>query len=96
MHLTNTMQILASFGSNQSICVNIHSRGMDCVKSQRTPIETRLTPDHTQTRLSLELNEEHVSRAVQVFIDFSVAKLRLIEDDGELQKAVRNHIYATY
>ncbi|KAH7305366.1 hypothetical protein BKA65DRAFT_201538 [Rhexocercosporidium sp. MPI-PUGE-AT-0058] len=45
-------------------------------------------------RLSLELNEEHISRAVQVFIDFNVSKLRLIEDDSELQEIVRGQIYA--
>lgn len=65
------------------------------VSSRNEPnIEARLRLDHTQTRLSLELNEEHVSRAVQVFIDFKVAKLRLIEDDSELQKTVRDQIYA--
>jgi len=65
------------------------------VSSRNEPnIEVRLRLDHTQTRLSLELNEEHVSRAVQVFIDFRVAKLRLIEDDSELQKTVRDQIYA--
>jgi hypothetical protein len=60
------------------------------VSSRNEPnIEVRLRLDHTQTRLSLELNEEHVSRAIQVFIDFKVSKLRLIEDDGELQEIVR-------
>ena len=46
-------------------------------------IEARLRVDNTQ-RLSLELNEEHVSRTVQMFIDFKVSKLRLIEDDSKL------------
>jgi len=65
------------------------------VSSRNEPnIEAQLRLDHTQTRLSLKLNEEHVSRAVQVFIDFKVAKLRLIEDDSELQKIVRDQIYA--
>ncbi|KAL5327862.1 hypothetical protein ACEPPN_005568 [Leptodophora sp. 'Broadleaf-Isolate-01'] len=65
------------------------------VSSRNEPnIEARLRLDHTQTRLSLELNEEHVSRAVEVFVDFKVAKLRLIEDDSELQKMVRGQIYA--
>ncbi|KAL5316296.1 hypothetical protein ACEPPN_015341 [Leptodophora sp. 'Broadleaf-Isolate-01'] len=65
------------------------------VSSRNEPnIEARLRLDHTQTRLSLELNEEHVSRAVQVFIDFKVSKLRLIEDDSELQEIVRGQIYA--
>ena len=65
------------------------------VSSRNEPnIEARLRLDHTQTRLSLELNEEHVSRAVEVFIDFKVTKLRLIEDNNELQKTVRDQICA--
>ncbi|KAH6703070.1 hypothetical protein BKA61DRAFT_528255 [Leptodontidium sp. MPI-SDFR-AT-0119] len=65
------------------------------VSSRNEPnIEARLRLDHTQTRFSLELNEEHVSRSVQVFIDFKVAKLRLIEDDTSLQQTVRGQIYA--
>ncbi len=63
------------------------------VSSRNEPnIEARLRVDNTQ-RLSLELNEEHVSRAVQMFIDFKVSKLRLIEDDSELQEIVRGQIY---
>jgi hypothetical protein len=57
-------------------------------------IEARLRVDDTQMRLSLELNEEHISRAVQMFINFKVSKLRLIEDDSELQEIVRGQIYA--
>ncbi|PVH69315.1 HET-D [Cadophora sp. DSE1049] len=65
------------------------------VSSRNEPnIEARLRFDHTQTKLSLELNEEHVSRAIQVFIDFKVSKLRCIEGDGELQELVRGQIYA--
>ena len=52
-------------------------------------IEARLRVDNTQMRLSLELNEEYVSCAIQMFIDFKVSKLRLIEDDSELQEIVR-------
>lgn len=60
------------------------------VTSRNQPnIEARLRVDDTQMSLSLELNEEHVSRAVQVFIDFRVSKLRLIKDDGEPQDIVR-------
>jgi NACHT domain len=64
------------------------------VSSRNEPnIEARLRVDNTQ-RLSLELNEEHVSRAVQMFIDFKVSKLRLIEDDSKLQETVRDQINA--
>ncbi|KAM3089323.1 hypothetical protein ACMFMG_000927 [Clarireedia jacksonii] len=65
------------------------------VSSRNEPnIEARLRPDHRQMRLSLELNGEHVSRAVKAFIDFKVSKLRHIEDDSELQEIVRGQIYA--
>jgi hypothetical protein len=65
------------------------------VSSRNEPnIEARLRLDYTQPRLSLELNEEHISRAVQAFIDFRVSKLRRIKDDGELQETVRGQIYA--
>jgi hypothetical protein len=65
------------------------------VSSRNEPnIEAQLRLDHTQTRLSLELNEEHVSRAIQLFIDFKVSTLRLIKDDNELQEIVRGQIYA--
>ena len=64
------------------------------VSSRNEPnIEARLRVNNTQ-RLSLELNEEHVSRTVQMFIDFKVSKLRLIEDDSKLQETVRGQIYA--
>src|SRR3954466_14559148 len=45
-------------------------------------------------RLSLELNEEHVSRAVERFIHLKVSKLPLITDDSALQEIVRGQIYA--
>jgi hypothetical protein len=47
-------------------------------------IEARLRVNNTQTRLSLELNEEYISCTIQIFIDFKVSKLRLIEDDSKL------------
>ncbi|PVH70494.1 hypothetical protein DL98DRAFT_564143 [Cadophora sp. DSE1049] len=74
---------------------SISTRVKWIVSSRNEPnIEARLRLNHTQTRLSLKLNEEHVSRAVQVFIDFKVSKLRLIKDDGKLQETVRGQIYA--
>jgi hypothetical protein len=56
-------------------------------------IKARLRVDNTQIRLSLELNEEHISRAVQMFIDFKVSKLRLIKNDSKLQEIVRGQVY---
>lgn len=69
------------------------------VSSRNKPdIETRLRLDQTQMRLSLELNEKHVSRAIEIFTDFRVSRLPLLEDDSALQETVRREIYvkATY
>ncbi len=56
-------------------------------------IEAQLRVDNTQ-RLSLELNKEHVSCAIQMFINFKVSKLQLIKDNSKLQEIVRDEIYA--
>jgi hypothetical protein len=65
------------------------------VSSRNEPdIEARLRPDNAQIRLSLELNKERVSRAIEMFIDFKVSKLPLITDDSALQEIVRGQIYA--
>ncbi|KAG4427767.1 hypothetical protein IFR05_016752, partial [Cadophora sp. M221] len=60
----------------------------------KSDIEARLRLDRTQVRLSLELNREHVSRAVEIFIAFRVSQLPLLADDSTLQEMVRRGIYA--
>jgi hypothetical protein len=55
----------------------------------RPDIKALLRLDDIQIRLSLELNEEHVSCALEMFIDFKVSKLLLITDDSVLQETVR-------
>lgn len=65
------------------------------VSSRNKPdIEARLRLGHPQIRLSLEMNEKHVSRAIEIFIDFRVSQLPLISDDSALQETVRRQIYA--
>jgi hypothetical protein len=66
------------------------------VSSRNQPdIEAWLRPNDAQIRLSLELNSEHVYRAVKVFIDFKVSKLPLIiYDDGTLQETISGQINA--
>jgi hypothetical protein len=65
------------------------------VSSRNKPdIEARLRLNDAQMRLSLELNSEHVSRAVKVFIDFRVSQLPFIMHDSTLQETVRSQIYA--
>jgi hypothetical protein len=65
------------------------------VSSRNKPdIEARLRLNNAQMILSLELNSEHVSRAVELFIDYKVSKLPLIMDDSALQETVRGQIFA--
>jgi hypothetical protein len=53
-------------------------------------IEERLRLDDTRMRLSLELNAEHVSHAVDVYIDHKVSELALIKHCKTLQDQVRD------
>ena len=65
------------------------------VSSRNKPdIEARLRLYNTQTIFSLELNSEHVSRAVQLFIDYKVSKLPLIMDNSTLQETLRGQVSA--
>ena len=57
-------------------------------------IEARLKLNDTQIKLSLKLNEKHISYAIEIFIDFKVSKLPLIINDSTLQKIIRDQIYA--
>jgi len=55
------------------------------VSSRNKPdIEARLRLNNVQIILSLKLNLEHVSRAVELFINYKVLKLLLIIDDSAL------------
>jgi hypothetical protein len=63
------------------------------VSSRNKPdIEAELKPNDAQ-RLSLELNAEHVSRAVEKFINHKVSELASIEHDRALQDKIRNEIH---
>ncbi|KAH8653982.1 hypothetical protein BGZ60DRAFT_473175 [Tricladium varicosporioides] len=55
-------------------------------------IEARLRLNNAQMILSLELNSEHVSRAVELFIDYKVSRLPYIIDDSALQETVRHQM----
>jgi hypothetical protein len=59
----------------------------------KSDIEARLSLNDTQMRLSLKLNTEHVSRAVEMFVDYKVSQLTSIEHDSTLQEKVRNQIH---
>ena len=87
----NLYQLLALI--NQT--VSISSRVKWIVSSRNQPdIESRLRLDDIKMRLSLELNEEYVTRAVELFVNLKVSKLPLIADDRALQETVQDQIYA--
>ena len=77
----NLYQLLALIDQTASIS----SRVKWIVSSHNQPdIKSRLRLDDIKMRLSLELNKEHVSRAVELFINLKVSKLPLIADDSAL------------
>jgi hypothetical protein len=63
------------------------------VSSRNKPnIEAQLRIQNSQRPLSLELNKEHVSRAVEIFIDYKVSQLVSIKYDSTLQEKIRNQM----
>src|SRR5467141_1585399 len=58
----------------------------------RDDIEQWLGFDDSHTRLSLELNADHISHAVDVYIDFKVSQLISFRNDKALQEQVQGQI----
>jgi NACHT domain len=58
----------------------------------RDDIEQRLGLDDSHTRLSLELNADHISNAVDVYVDYKVSQLVSLRNDKALQDHVRDQI----
>jgi NACHT domain-containing protein len=59
----------------------------------RYDIEQRLGIDDSHTRLSLELNADHISHAVDVYVDYKVSQLISLRDDKALQEQVRDRMH---
>jgi NACHT domain len=59
----------------------------------RIDIEHRLGLDNSHTRLSLELNADHISHAVDVYVDYKVSQLVSLRNDKVLQDQVRNQMH---
>ena len=74
--------------SAQSTCVKwiVSSRN-------RYDIEQWLGLDDSHTRLSLELNADHISHAVDVYIDHKVSQLVSLRNDKALQEQVRDQMH---
>ena len=58
----------------------------------RHDIERKLMQDESRTRLSLELNAEQVSRAVDAYINHMVSGLASVHDDKALQDQLRDEM----
>ncbi|RYO76815.1 hypothetical protein DL762_009689 [Monosporascus cannonballus] len=60
----------------------------------RIDIEQRLRPDHSRARLSLELksNADHVSHAVDAYIDHCISEIPAVQDNIQLQTQVRDQM----
>src|ERR1700719_2367136 len=73
--------------SAQSSCIKwiVSSRN-------RYDIEQCLGIDDSHTRLSLELNADHISHAVDVYVDHKVSQLVSIRNNKALQERVRNQM----
>src|SRR5712664_2034934 len=68
-----------------------------CIKwivSSRNRYDIEQCPgvDDSHTRLSLELNADHISHAVDVYINFKVSQLVSLRSDQALQKQVQDQI----
>ncbi|KAN0085478.1 WD40-repeat-containing domain protein [Elaphomyces granulatus] len=74
--------------SAQSSCIKwiVSSRN-------RYDIEQRLGIDDSHTRLSLELNADHISHAVDMYVDYKVSQLISLRDDKALQEQVRDRMH---
>ena len=59
----------------------------------RYDIEQRLGLDNSHTRLSLELNADHISHAVDVYVDYKVSQLASLQNHKALQDQVRDQMH---
>ncbi|KAK2038280.1 hypothetical protein LZ31DRAFT_570242 [Colletotrichum somersetense] len=63
------------------------------VSSRNQPdIEEVLWRHGSQTRVSLELNEQHVTQALNVFIDTRLSQLQMLENDSATRDNIRREI----
>ncbi|KAN0073083.1 hypothetical protein V8E54_009197 [Elaphomyces granulatus] len=85
--LPQLLDLITSTVSVQSSCIKwiVSSRNRD-------DIEQWLGFDDSHTRLSLELNADHISHAVDVYIDFKVSQLISFRNDKALQEQVQDQI----
>ena len=64
------------------------------VSSRNRPdIKDRLGPDNLRLKIDLELNQAHISRAVNTFIDFKVSELAKRGYTSQLQEKVSSYLH---
>ncbi|KAN0077506.1 hypothetical protein V8E54_005810 [Elaphomyces granulatus] len=85
--LPQLLDLITQTVSTQSSCIKwiVSSRN-------RYDIEQCLGIDNSHTRLSLELNADHISHAVNVYVDHKVSQLVSLRNNKALQERVRNQM----
>ncbi|KAL2361643.1 hypothetical protein RJZ56_005471, partial [Blastomyces dermatitidis] len=85
--LSDLLRLIAKTMSMSSVQVKwiVSSRNID-------HIEQILDPDHKGNKLSLELNADRISSAVETYIDYKVSRLRILGHDKGLQEQVRDQL----
>ena len=88
MGLPQLLDLITWTVSAQPTCVKwiVSSRN-------RYDIEQWLGLDDPHTRLSLELNADHISHAVDVYVDYKVSQLVSLRNDKVLQDQVRDQMH---
>ena len=86
--LPQLLDIITWTVSAQSSCIKwiVSSRN-------RHDIELSLGLDDSHTRLSLELNADHISHAVHVYVDHKLSQLVSLWNDKALQRKVRDQMH---
>ncbi|KAN0066955.1 vegetative incompatibility protein HET-E-1 [Elaphomyces granulatus] len=86
--LPDLLDLITRTVSAQSSCIKwiVSSRN-------RYDIEQRLGIDDSHTRLSLELNADHISHAVDLYVDHKVSQLVSLQNEKALQEQVRDQMH---
>ena len=88
MGLPQLLDLITRTVSSQSSCIKwiVSNRN-------RYDIEQCLGLDDPHNRLSLELNADHVSHAVDLYVDYKISQLVSLRNNKVLQEKVRDQIH---
>jgi hypothetical protein len=76
----------------QTIADNPHHVKWVISSRNRHDIEQRLTLDRSHTRVSLELYANHISQAINVYIDYKISQLIVLRQNKVLRENVREKL----